>query len=91
MEFINFLDSVYKYFIAPIGVFFWWLFKKYDAKSEKHDDEIEALKKELERLELRVTQEVKVFEVKLDALREGIDDIKIQLGRLFDILEKRRT
>jgi hypothetical protein len=90
MDLIGVLDSVYKYCIAPLGIFFWWLFKKYDAKLDRHEEELDLLRKELDKLDQRVTQEVKVFEVKLDALRDGIDDIKSQLGRLFDILERRK-
>lgn len=89
MEILHFLDSIYKYCIAPLGVFFWWLFKKYDAKMDKHDQELEILKRELEKLDQRLSNEVKVFEVKLDSLREGIDDIKLQLNKLFDILSRK--
>jgi hypothetical protein len=89
MEIWNFLDSVYKYLIAPLGIFFWWLFRKYDQRIEDNVKGLELLRHDVEKLESRLSQEVAVFEVKLDTLKDGIDDIKIQLSKLFDILQKR--
>jgi len=89
MEIWNFVDSIYKYLIAPLGIFFWWLFRKYDQRIEALEKSNEQLRHDVERLEHRLSQEVAVFEVKLDTLKEGIDDIKIQLNKLFDILQKR--
>ena len=89
MELWNFIDSIYKYLLAPLGVFFWWLFRKYDQRIELLEKSNEQLKHDVERLEHRLEQEVAVFEVKLDTLKEGIDDIKIQLNKLFDILQRR--
>lgn len=89
MEIWNFIDSIYKYLLAPLGIFFWWLFRKYDQRIELLEKSNEQLKHDIERLESRLSQEVAVFEVKLDTLKDGIDDIKIQLNKLFDILQKR--
>ncbi len=89
MELFSFIDSVYKYLIAPLGVFFWWLFRKYDQRIDSNEKAIELLRHDIERLESRLSQEVAVFEVKLDSLKEGIDEIKLQLNKLFDILQKR--
>ena len=70
-------EYIYKYILVPATIFIWWIFKKYD----KRLDEVENRLKDVEK-------ETAVLDAKLDGLKEGIDDIKDQLHRLFDMLKK---
>ncbi len=69
------LPSIINIIATPILIFFWWLFKKYDRR-------LEVVEERITRIEL----EAAVLETKLDHVKAGIDDIKSQLQRLFDML-----
>lgn len=79
MDLSSAADVIYKYLLAPVVMFVWWLFKKYDTR-------LDAMEQRINRIET----ETAILETKLDSLKAGIDDIKAQLQRMFDMLESRR-
>lgn len=72
---ISSLLSIINTVASPVLIFFWWLFRKYDRR-------LEIVEERITRIEL----EAAVLETKLDHVTAGIDEIKSQLQRLFDIL-----
>lgn len=61
-----------------LGLFVWWLFKKYDLR-------IETLEHRMHKME----KDTVVLETKLDALKEDMMEIKATLNTLIAMLQNR--